>query len=92
MPDVEVVAIPESETTCGLLAAESTRVNVPKRFPVASGLKRIAMLQLADAAKVEPHVVVVMMKSPALVPLTLMLLKVTELDPPFVTAMDFDAP
>jgi len=55
-------------------------------------LKRIATLQLADAARLEPHVFVEMMKSPALVPPTLMLLKVTAFGPPLVTAMLFDAP
>jgi len=92
VPDVAVVPTPESGITCGLLAAVSTIVKAPVRFPVESGAKRIVMLQLAEAAKLEVQVLVAMEKSPALAPPTLMLLKWMAVDPWFVTVTTFNAP
>ena len=44
---VGVVPSPESATVCGLLLAESIKLKVAVRVPVASGLKRIVTVQLA---------------------------------------------
>ena len=84
-PDVDATPKPESGMFCGLLPAVSTSVRVPVRFPANSGTKRIVTLQLADAARVEPHVFAEIMKSPGLLPPTLMLLKITAVCPLFVT-------
>ena len=55
---VELVPVPESATVCGLLVAVSVKLSVAVRVPVAAGLNRIVAVQLADAARLEPHVLV----------------------------------
>lgn len=56
LPDAPPVPRPVTETCCGLLPALSVKVRVAVRVPEAVGLKRIVMVQLADAASVEPQV------------------------------------
>ena len=48
------------------------------RVPLAAGLKRIVAVQLADAARLAPHVLLEIVKSAALLPEIAMLLMVIE--------------
>ena len=59
---------PDSATGCGLPLAESEIVSVAVRDPAALGLKTIPMLQLPDPWRLEPHVLLVIEKSPGSVP------------------------
>jgi hypothetical protein len=83
---------PESATFCGLLLAESVIVRVAVRVPVADGLKRIATVQPALAARVDPQVLLEIMKSAAFVPVKAMPRIEIEAEPPFVNVTDFGAP
>jgi hypothetical protein len=56
------------------LLAVSVKVNVAVRVPVVVGLKMIFAVQLADAARLVPHVLLKIEKSAALAPVTAMLL------------------
>src|SRR4051812_36231436 len=75
--------VPESETICGLPAAESVTVNAPVRVPVCVGVKVTAMLQLAPAARLAGQELVCA-KSP-LVPI---LLTLSAAPPLFVSVTD----
>jgi hypothetical protein len=89
---VAVVPVPESATVCGLLLAESVKLSVAVRAPVAAGLKEMAAMQLADAARLAPHVLLEIVKSAALLPVIAMLLTVIAAGPLFVNVADFGAP
>jgi len=52
------VAVPESETVCGLPPALSAMETEAVRVPVAVGLKVTLIVQFALAAKVAPQVVI----------------------------------
>ena len=54
----------------------SMKFNVAVRVPDAVGLKMMLAAQLAEAARVEPHVLLKIWKSPAFVPVKPMLLMV----------------
>jgi hypothetical protein len=59
-----VAPFPARFTVCGLLLAPSVTLSVPLRAPVAVGANLTLKVQLLDAARVEPHVLVCV-KSPA---------------------------
>ena len=93
LPPVEpVVPAPESAMDCGLLLAESVKVSVAVRVPVAAGLKWIVAVQLADAARLEPHVLLEIEKSEALGPEIAMLLTVMEAAVPLFKVAVSDVP
>lgn len=52
------VPVPETATCCGLLGSLSVKVSVAVRVPAMVGLKRIVTVQLEDAARLEPQVLV----------------------------------
>jgi hypothetical protein len=58
------------------LLAVSEAVSVAVRVPLALGLKESETLQLAEAARLLPHVLLEMTKSPEFVPVTETLLMV----------------
>lgn len=89
---VEAVPKPESGTFCGLLLAESVKLKVAVRVPVATGLKWMVTVQLASAARLDPQVLLAIAKSAALVPAIATLLMVIEAEPPFVNVTDLGAP
>jgi hypothetical protein len=62
------------------------------RVPVADGLKRIVTLQLAPAPRLAPHVFVEIVKSPELVPETVMLLMDREEAAPFIRVVVSELP
>ena len=73
-----LLPVPESATVCGLLLAVSVTVSVAVRVPLALGLNEIEILQLADAPRLEPHVLLEIRKSPAFVPVSATLLIVID--------------
>jgi hypothetical protein len=78
LPLDELPPVPDSATVCGLLVDESETVSVAARVPLAVGLKEIETPQLAAAARLVPHVLLEIRKSPRLVPVSDMLLIVME--------------
>jgi len=66
----KVAPLPESAIVCGLLAALFVSVMSALRAPLAPGVKTMAIWQLAVGNTAPTHVLV-MLKSPASVPLTL---------------------
>jgi hypothetical protein len=60
--------VPDRDTLCGLLLAESVNTRVEVRVPGTDGLKTIVAVQLADAARVVPQVLVEILNSPAFPP------------------------
>jgi hypothetical protein len=82
---VEEAPEPESATVCGLFAAESVKLRVAVRVPPAVGLNTTEATQLADAARLVPHVLPAITKSDALVPVMPMLLIVIEELSPFLS-------
>ena len=91
IPD-PLVPRPVSGTLCGLFVAESLNTRVAARFPVVVGAKTIVAVQLADAASEDPHVLLLIRKSPGFVPDIAMLLIVIELVPLFVSVTGFGPP
>ena len=81
--------MPDSETVRGLPVPLSAIVTAPVRAPVAVGLKVMLIAQLAVAANVagDNGQVVVWEKSPALVPVTAMLVTVSAPGPLFVSVV-----
>ena len=75
--------VPDSATVCGLFEAVSETVRVAARVPVVLGLNATDTLQLADAARLDPQVLLVIVKSPGLVPVTATLLMVIDEVVPF---------
>ncbi len=68
----------------------SDTVNAAARDPEAVGLNAIAMVQLADAARLLPQLLLEIKKSPGLVPVTAMLLIVMEEPVPLLKVADCD--
>jgi len=68
-----------------VLLAESLNCKVAARLPVVVGAKTTDAVQLADAASVDPQVLLEIWKSPGLAPENAMLLMVIEVVPPFVS-------
>jgi hypothetical protein len=60
--------VPDSATDCGLLLAESVKRSVAVRVPAALGLNTILAVQLPEAARLVPHVLLEIVKSAAFVP------------------------
>jgi hypothetical protein len=87
-----VVPVPVRVTLCGLLLAVSVKRSEAVRAPVAAGLKRTVTEQLADAARLAPQVLLGIVKSPALVPETAMLLMLIETVVPLCSVTGIDAP
>jgi hypothetical protein len=86
------VPVPESATVCGLLVAESVKVRVAVRLPAAAGLNTTVTVQLAEAARLVPQVLLESVKSAASVPVTAMLLMVTAAEALLVRVTDFAPP
>src|ERR1017187_628779 len=89
---VAAVPSPESGASCGLLLAESVKLNVAVRVPVDSGLKWMVTVQLALAARLDPQVLLAIVKSAAFVPEIATLLRWIETEPPLVNVTDLGAP
>jgi hypothetical protein len=70
-----VVPVPAKLTVCGLPGALSVIVMAPLLLPSAVGVKVTEMAQLAPAPTVDPHVLV-WAKSPLLLPVMAMLVRV----------------
>jgi hypothetical protein len=87
-----VVPVPESATVCGLLLAESVKLSLAVRAPVAAGLNKMVAVQLAEAARLAPHVLLEIVKSPALVPVIAMLPSVIAAELPLLSVADNDVP
>jgi len=62
------VAIPERDTLSDDLNPEWLKVRVASRVPAASGMKTIVTVQLEEAARLAPQVLLEIAKSPALLP------------------------
>ena len=86
------VAVPERDTLCDELDPESLKVRVASRFPAASGVKVIVAVQLEEAARVAPHVLLEIAKSPALVPEIPMLLIASGESPMFLSVTALGVP
>ena len=78
LPPEVLPPVPDNDTVCGLLLAESAIVSVAERVPVVVGLNSTDTPQLADAARLEPHAFAEMTKSPGFVPVSEMLLMVID--------------
>jgi hypothetical protein len=66
-PELEA-PVPVRATVCGLFVAESVKLSVAVRAPVAVGLNTIEAAQVPAAAKLVLHVLLAMVKSAAFVP------------------------
>jgi hypothetical protein len=91
VPDELPPPLPESETVCGLLLAASVNASVAVRVPVAVGLNTTAAPQLEEAPTLAPHVLLVMEKSPELVPVIATLLMATAAVVVLLKVADCDA-
>src|SRR5216683_4822752 len=60
--------VPINSACCGLLSASSVTISIPLRAPVAPGVNVTEMEHFDLAANDEPHVSLLTLKSPALVP------------------------
>jgi hypothetical protein len=90
VPELEPpVAVPETETCCGLPASLSVKVSVAVRVPEAVGLKSMPMVQVEEAARLDPQLFCEIKKSPAFVPVNAMLLMLTAELPVLVSVTDF---
>jgi hypothetical protein len=78
LPPVVLAPVPERATVCGLLLAVSETDSVAALAPLAVGLNATETVQLADAARLVPQVLLEMLKSPGLVPPSVTLLMVTD--------------
>jgi hypothetical protein len=84
--------LPESDTVSIGLTPECLNVSVAERLPAAEGENSKVTAQLEAAARVEPHVLLEIEKSPALVPEIAMLLMVMEPEPPLVRVTVWGSP
>jgi hypothetical protein len=91
LPEAAVPS-PVRATCCGLLPALSVKFSVAVRVPVAVGLKMMFAVQLEEAPRVEPHVLLKTSKSVALVPVKPMLLMVIAVLPELVRVTTFCPP
>jgi hypothetical protein len=73
------------------LVAESVKLSVALRVPTAVGLNVTEALQLVEAARLAPQVLLAIAKSPALVPEIATLLIVIDDVSPFDSVADCDA-
>ena len=80
--------VPARATVCGLLVALSVKVSIALREPVALGVNAMLAVQLADAARLVPQVLLEIEKSAAFVPEIATLLMVIEVERPLVSVAD----
>lgn len=92
VPPPAPVPVPVSKTVCGLFVALSVKSKLAVRVPATVGAKIMFAVQLAETARVVPHVLLNILKSVALVPLMEMLLMVSVVAPPFVSVTTFCPP
>ena len=76
--------VPDNDTVCGLLPAESVKVSVADRGPVDDGLNVTLTLQLPEPARLVPQVFAEIVKSEAFAPVMVMLLMLTAAVPPLL--------
>ena len=82
---------PFIEIVCGLLVAVSVNVRVAVRVPAAVGLNTTLAEQLAEAARLAPHVLAEIAKSAAFVPVIATLFTVMDVPSPFFSVAERDA-
>lgn len=87
LPALEVAPEPLRATESGVEELLLVMVQVAARLPVVVGLKRMFVVQLAEAARLDPQFVLEMAKSPGLVPEIPAPLSVTEAEVLLVTVM-----
>lgn len=92
MPELDPVPVPETDRCCGLPLTLSEKLSVAVRVPTAVGLKMMFAVQLAEAASVEPQVLLKTAKSPAFVPVNPMLVMLIEAVPLFLRVATFCPP
>ena len=80
--------VPDSSTVCGLFAAESTNVRMAVRGPAAEGVNKMVTVQLAETARLVPHVFPEMAKSGASVPEVAIVPMVIDVDVPLLNVTD----
>ena len=83
--------VPESDSDCGLLLAESMKLRIALRVPAALGLNTTLAEQLAAAARLAPHVLAEIAKSAAFVPVIATLFTVMDVPSPFFSVAERDA-
>jgi len=83
--------VPLSATLIGEVAVEFAIATFAERAPAAAGVKSTVSTQLAEAARLDGHVFPAMAKSPAFVPVTVMLLRLTAPVPVFAMETVCDA-
>jgi hypothetical protein len=83
LPPVVDAPAPDSATVCGLFVPESVKLSVAVRVPLAVGLNTTEAEQFPAAARLDPHDLLEMLKSPAFVPVIAMLLIVIDEAVPF---------
>ena len=88
LPPEVLPPVPDRDTVCGLLLAESAIVSVADRVPVVVGLNSTDTPQLAEAATLEPQALAEMTKSPGFVPVSETLLMVIDELVPLVSVED----
>lgn len=86
------VPLPVSAIVCGLLLAASVNCSVAARVPARVGAKRMVAVQLAEAARLAPHVLAEMRKSPGFAPEMAMLPMVIAVEPLLLRVTDFGPP
>lgn len=86
--EVAVVELPVPDKPTDRVPEPSLTVQVAERAPEADGLNTRFIVQLAEAARVDPQVVEEMAKSPEFVPEIAAPLRVTELDVLLVSEID----
>ena len=83
---------PERATCWGLDGSLSVKVRFAVRIPEIVGTKITVVVQLEEAAKVEPQLFLLILKSPGLAPVSAMLLMVIALLPVLVRVAVFCPP
>jgi hypothetical protein len=86
------ILFPVRATVCGLLLAESLKFSVADRAPVPAGAKTMLTVQVAEAARDAPHVLLEIAKSAGLEPEKDRLLIVRVEVPVFLSVIAFGAP
>jgi hypothetical protein len=87
LPPVVDAPVPLNATVCGLPVAESAKLRVALRVPAADGLKTTEAEQFPAAARLVPHDLLEMLKSPAFAPVIAILLIMIEDAVPFVSVI-----
>jgi len=91
-PVVPPVPFPVSVMVCGLPVAESVKLSVAARAPAVVGAKTTLTVQLAEAARLAPQVLLKIAKSPGLAPVKAMLPIVIDDVPLLARVTTFCAP